>query len=95
MDIKIDDQVRINCQSSRYNGLVGDVHEIQESSRYAIVLLPEGAELRVENIKQNSIRTQRSASEKRNPIPPGDPQWFPLEWLIPLRLDSEATTTEI
>jgi len=88
MTIKLTDRVRIECASSAYNGIAGVVHEIQESSRYAIVLLPAGTELRVEKIEQNAIRTQRAASEKKNPIPPGDPQWFPLEWLVPAGGDS-------
>lgn len=81
MEIVVGDQVRICCRSSAYHGLTGAVHEIQASSRYAIVILPKGTEKRLEKIETNVIRFQRSASEKKAPMPPGDPQWFPLEWL--------------
>ena len=84
MEIRENETVQIVCKPSSYNGVVGTVYEIQKSSRYAIVLMPEGTERRLEGIQTNSIRTQRAMSEKKNPIPPGDPQWFPLEWLVPI-----------
>lgn len=83
MPIDIGDQIVITCQSSAYNGVEGVVHGIQQVSRYAMVILPEGTERKLEGIASNVIRTQRAASEKKKPLPPGDPQWFPLEWLAP------------
>ena len=88
MEIREKDQVRIRCGSSAYNGVVGMVYEIQPASRYAIVLMPPGTERGLEGIESNMIRTQRSASEKKNPIPPGDPQWFPMEWLVKTEQES-------
>ena len=84
LELKIADQVCITCKPSVYDGIVGVIYEIQASSGYAMVLMPEGTELRLEGIKENAIRAQRSISEKRKPIPAGDPQWFPLKWLIPV-----------
>lgn len=82
MEIKVGDRVSIHCRNSAYDGIVGIVYEIQQQSRYAIVLLPVGTERRIEMIGANTIRAQRAGSEKKAPIPPGDPQWFPLEWLV-------------
>jgi hypothetical protein len=80
MEITANSTVRIDCNASVYNGLVGSVHEVQPTSKYAIVLLPEGTEERVEGIVDNVIRLQRRKAKV--PLPPGDPQWFPLEWLV-------------
>jgi hypothetical protein len=85
--ISVGDRVRIHCQSSFYNGIEGVVYELQTASRYAIVLMPEGTEKAREGIGSNVIRSQRSAAKKKEPIPPGDPQWFPLGWLIRLGSD--------
>jgi hypothetical protein len=79
MEIAVNSTVQIDCKNSLYNGLVGPVWEIETKSRYAMVLLPEGTEKRIEGIASNVIRLQRTKSKV--PMPPGDPQWFPLEWL--------------
>ena len=79
MEIAVNSTVQIDCKNSLYDGLMGPIWEIETKSRYAIVLLPEGTEKRVEGIADNVIRMQRRKAKV--PIPPGDPQWFPLEWL--------------
>ena len=85
--MKIGDLVRINCPPSHYHGVVGEIYDIQESTEYAIVDLPKGTEERLEHITQNVIIEQMKRSEKarKTPIlrrPKGDPQWFPLRWLV-------------
>jgi hypothetical protein len=87
MEITLGNQVKIACRNSAYDGVTGIVFEIQAVSRYAIVVMPEGTERRLEGIQQNRIRSQRQASQRPNPIPPGDPQWFPMKWLRPLPAD--------
>ena len=86
MKIRLGDVVRINCPQSKYNGIVGEVFEIQDSSEYAVVDMPKGTEARIERIEQNKIVEQMKQNEKtrKTPIarwPKGDPQWFPLRWL--------------
>lgn len=70
--------VKITCRASKYFGEVGFIHEIQESTRYAMVDLPKGTERRIEGIVTNRILQQR---KKKKNKPKGDPQWFPLNWL--------------
>jgi hypothetical protein len=86
MNPKVLDIVRINCRVSKYDGVEGEVLHIQERSRYAIVDMPKGTQLRAEGILENAIiaRMKRSEKKRKNPIqrwPKGDPQWFPLDWL--------------
>lgn len=70
---------------------MGEIFEIEESSRYAMVDTPKGTELRIESIRPNVIieRMMQSERTRRTPIerwPKGDPQWFPLEWLAVVTL---------
>ncbi len=83
------DSVRINCAASKYYGVIGLIFGIQESSGYAIVDMPKGTELRIEGIQANAMLVEMEAAEKtrkkpRRPEewPKGDPQWFPIEWLV-------------
>jgi hypothetical protein len=87
MDVKVGDTVTITCPRSKYKGVVGEIFEIQQSSDYAIVDTPKGTEERIERIHENSIVAGMLQSEKtrKTPIlrwPKGDPQWFPLRWLV-------------
>lgn len=86
MTKKIGDVVRIECLASKYNGVVGDVYDVQESTDYAIVDMPKGTEQRIERILENTIlqRMRQAEKSRKTPIPrwpKGDPQWFPLRWL--------------
>ena len=86
MGLAVGDIVRINCRSSRYDGIVGEIFEIQEISRYAIVDMPKGTQLRAEGITENLILARMKLSERTRKTaverwPKGDPQWFPMEWL--------------
>jgi hypothetical protein len=70
---------------------VGEIFEIEESSRYAMVDMPKGTEFRIESIQPNVIieRMMQSERTRKTPIerwPKGDPQWFPLEWLTVVNL---------
>ena len=58
MNVRIGDMVRINCLQSKYDSVVGEVFEIQESSEYAIVDMPKGTEERLERIHENTILNQ-------------------------------------
>ncbi len=86
MKTRIGDVVRITCPHSKYDGVIGEVFVIQESSEYAMVDMPRGTELRIERIRENTILCQmrQSLKARKTPIsrwPKGDPQWFPLRWL--------------
>ncbi len=87
--MKVGDVVRISCQHSKYDGIVGTIFEIQKASRYAIVDMPKGTERRIENIRENRILARMKPSPKKK-RPKGDPQWFPLRWLEPTPLHHEA-----
>jgi hypothetical protein len=78
------------CPQSKYNGVVGEVFEVEESSQYATVDMPKGTEYRLERIQTNVIIEEMKRREKtrKTPItrwPKGDPQWFPLRWLTVLQ----------
>jgi hypothetical protein len=82
MKLSVGDVVRIDCTDSKYDGIIGEIFRIQESSEYAIVDIPKGTEKRLERIAENAIIEEL----KRRKTPPdrwpnGDPQWFPLTWL--------------
>ena len=84
--LSVGERVRIVSPVSVYQGIEGDVVEIQESTGHATVDVPRGTEERIEGIKQNSILRTRKPSQSngsggRKPIPKGDPQWFPMRWL--------------
>jgi hypothetical protein len=85
--MKIGDVVRIDCTDSRYNGVTGEIFAIQESSGYAVVDMPKGTELALEKIEKNKINEQITRNRKTPPkrCPNGDPQWFPMRWLVVLR----------
>jgi hypothetical protein len=91
--VKVGDFVRITCPASHYHGVVGEVYEIQEPTQYAVVDMPKGTELMLENITENKIlkEMKRAAKTRKTPIkrmPKGDPQWFPLRWLEPVTPES-------
>ena len=74
--------------------MIGQIFEIQERSRYAMVDMPKGTELRIEGIQVNAIVAEMKAAEKtrkkpRGPEgwPKGDPQWFPMEWLVAINAE--------
>ncbi len=98
MSFKIGDIVRIDCVHSKYHGIVGEVFEIQESTGYAIVDMPKGTEERIERLRENAIieDMKRREKERKTPIerwPKGDPEWFPLRWLVVMetkQLSAEA-----
>lgn len=88
MNIAVGDRVAINCPVSKYHGIVGEVFQVEESSRYVMVDMPKGTEFRLEGIEVNKILQQmkaanRKATKKRARWPKGDPQWFPVEWIVP------------
>ena len=87
MSLQIGDRVRIGCRASKYNSVEGEIFKVQDNSRYAVVDMPSGTEYKLERIETNAIIERMKASEKKRktPIarwPKGDPQWFPLEWLV-------------
>ncbi len=89
MAIKIGDVVKINCRPSKYDGVVGEVYKIQKSSQYAIVDMPKGTEYRIEGFRENAIMAEMKRSDKKRKTPrrrrpKGDPEWFPLSWLVPV-----------
>ena len=100
VQVQIGDMVRIDCASSKYNGVIGSVFEIQGTTDYAIVEMPRGTELRIERLQENAIVKEMRQSEKtrKKPItrwPKGDPEWFPIRWLTVVQaaqstLDHEA-----
>ena len=94
MQMRVADLVQINCKHSKYNGVMGEVFAIQQSSRYAVVDMPKGTEARLERITQNAImeRMKRAEKTRKTPFsrwPQGDPQWFPMEWLTVVEAVSE------
>ena len=100
MSIKVRDVVRVNCRVSRYNGVEGEVFHIEEKSQYAIVDMPKGTELQMEGIEQNRIIEGMKQAEKKRkkPLarwPKGDPQWFPLEWLVVVVGAEDSTSEEL
>ncbi len=81
--LRVGQTVRITCEVSRYDGVIGTVFSIDEVSLYAIVEMPEGTGLRLESIKENRIlKGLKKNSKKRRPR--GDPQSFPIGWLVPI-----------
>ncbi len=87
MDICVGDRVKIRCGASKYHGVVGEVFQIERESEYAMVDMPKGTELALEGIRVNKILEQMKQSERtrKTPMerwPTGDPQWFPMRWLI-------------
>lgn len=86
LPVKIYDSVSIDCSISKYHGVIGEVFRVERLSRYAMIDMPKGTEMRAEGIGANTIVEQMRQSEttRKTPItrwPRGDPQWFPLEWL--------------
>ncbi len=78
----------ISCPHSKYHGIVGEIFEIQESTRYAVVDMPKGTEARIEHFHQNAIieDMKRRERDRKTPFPrwpKGDPEWFPMSWLVP------------
>lgn len=97
---EIGDVVRIDCPQSKYNGVIGEIYNIQDSTEYAIVDMPAGTELRIERIRENTILRQMRQSEKDRKTsitrwPKGDPQWFPLRWLTLLKSSQTALDLEV
>jgi hypothetical protein len=95
--MRIGDLVRIDSPVSKYNGVTGEIFAIQESSGYAVVDMPKGTELVLEKIEKNTIIEQmkkRKTPPKR--LPNGDPQWFPMRWLVVVReSESEVQDEEL
>lgn len=85
--VKVGAIIRINCPHSKYDGVIGEVFEIEESTGYAIVDMPKGTEERIEGLRENAIIADMMRREKNRKMPVklwpnGDPEWFPLSWLI-------------
>jgi hypothetical protein len=95
--VKVYDSVRLDSPVSKYYGIMGQIFEIQRASRYAVIDMPKGTEKAAEGIVHNSflLELKRSLKDRKKPLtrwPKGDPQWFPLEWLV---LPGEFPRTEI
>jgi hypothetical protein len=81
--LRVNDRVRVDCPVSRYHGERGTVFEVNEVTGYAIVALLAGTEMRVEKIGQNKILAGWKAETKKpKRRPDGDPQYFPVGWLV-------------
>ena len=78
--LRVGDLARVSCSVSHYHGITGEISRIQALTAYAIVDMPKGTELRIENIKQNLILSRLKPSARKRFK--GDPQWFPMNWLV-------------
>lgn len=88
--MKIGDLVRISSPVSKYKDVTGEIFSIQQSTDYAVVDMPKGTELARERIEKNSII--ENMKRRKNPPkrwPNGDPQWFPMWWLVVVK-ESES-----
>jgi hypothetical protein len=88
---RVGDRARVIFRASRYLGVVGTVRKIEQVTRYAILDMPKGTELRLENIKNNLVLS-RLKPTARNEYK-GDPQWFPLTWLVKVEKADDAEPT--
>jgi len=78
--LRFGDLARVSCSVSHYHGIIGEISEIQPLTDYAILDMPKGTELRIENIERNLILLRLKPTARRRFK--GDPQWFAMKWLV-------------